>query len=89
MSTITETAALDRVLEPVTEILTPEVAKGIADMRADPQLQARLDELATKANQGRLSEAERQEYRDYVDAIDFIGIFQAKARAFLARTTSV
>ena len=88
MSTFTETAALDRALEPVTDILTPEVAKGIADMRADPQLQARLDELGLKANQGQLTEAERQEYQDYVDAIDFIGIFQAKARAVLARTTS-
>jgi hypothetical protein len=87
MSTFTETAALDRVLEPVTDILTPDVAQGIADMRADPQLQARLDELASKANQGQLTDAERQEYADYVDAIDFIGIFQAKARAVLARTT--
>jgi len=88
MSTFTESAAFDRVLEPVAEILTPEVARGIVNMRADPQLQARLNELASKANQGDLSESERQEYRDYVDAIDFIGIFQAKARAVLARTTS-
>ena len=88
MSTLTETAALDRVLEPVTDILTPEVAQGIADMHADPQLQARLDELATKSIEGQLTEAERQEYQDYVDAIDFIGIFQAKARAVLSRPAS-
>ena len=88
MSTLTETAALDRLLEPVTDILTPEVAKGIADMHADPQLQARLDELATKSIEGQLTEAERQEYQDYVDAIDFIGIFQAKARAVLTRPAS-
>jgi hypothetical protein len=87
MSTTTENAALDRVLEPVIAILTPEVAQGIADMRADPQLQVRLDELASKANNGQLTDAERQEYEDYVDAIDFIGIFQAKARAVLGRTT--
>jgi uncharacterized protein YnzC (UPF0291/DUF896 family) len=89
MSTFTESTALDRMLEPVADLLTPEVARGIVDMRADPQLQARLDELATKANNGQLTEEERQEYGDYVDAIDFIGIFQAKARAVLARTTSV
>jgi len=88
MSTLTESAASDRMLEPVADILTPEVARGIVDMRADPQLQARLDELASKANDGQLTEAERREYEDYVDAIDFIGIFQAKARAVLARTTS-
>ena len=89
MSSSTESAALNRMLEPVADILTPEVARGIVDMRADPQLQARLDELASKANDGQLTEAEREEYEDYIDAIDFIGIFQAKARAVLARTTSV
>ena len=84
-----ETAALDRMLEPVKDILTHDVARGLAEMRADPQLQARIDELASKANAGRLTEAEQREYRDYVEAIDFIGILQAKARAVLARTTSV
>ncbi len=65
------------------------MARGIVDKRADQQLQARLDELASKANDGQLTDAERQEYENYVDAIVFIGIFQAKARAVLARTTSV
>jgi len=85
----TDTTALDRMLEPVADILTPAVAQGIADMRADPQLQARIDELAAKANEGELTEAEQREYHDYVEAIDFIGVLQAKARAVLARTTSV
>ncbi len=77
------------MLEPVAEILTPEVARGIVEMRADPQLQSRLDELASKATEGQLTEAEREEYEDYIDVIDFIGIFQAKARAMLARTNSI
>jgi hypothetical protein len=83
-----DTAVLDRMLEPVTAILTPAVALGLAEMRAEPQLQARLDELAMKATQGLLTDAEAREYRDYVEAIDFIGILQMKARAVLARTTS-
>ena len=89
MITSTDTTALDRMLEPVADILTPAVAQGIAEMRADPQLQARIDELASKANEGELTEAEQQEYHDYVEAIDFIGVLQAKARVVLARTTSV
>ena len=88
MVTLAETTALDRVLEPVTGILTPGVAQAIADMRAEPELQQRLDELASKANQGRLTEAEREEYAAYVDAIDFVGVLQAKARAVVARTIS-
>lgn len=87
MMILTETAALDRMLEPITEIFTPDVARGIAEMRADPELQTRLDELAAKSNQGQLTEAERQEYAAYIDAIDFVGILQAKARTVLARTT--
>lgn len=86
MSTLTSSSALDRMLDPIAEILTPAVARGIIEMRADPQMQARLDELATKANQGQLTENERQEYEDYVNAIDFIGIIQAKAQAVIART---
>jgi len=86
MDTSQETAVLDRVLDPMKEFLTPAVAAGIANMQADPQLQARLDELALKANSGRLTEDEQREYRDYVDAIDFIGVLQSKARQVLART---
>jgi hypothetical protein len=88
MVTLTETTALDRMLDPVAEILTPDVARRIAELRADPELQTRLDELATMANQGRLTEADRREYAAIVDAIDFVGILQAKARAVLDRTTS-
>lgn len=61
---------------------------AIANLRADPATQARLDELASKSNEGQLSEEERQEYKELIDAIDLITIFQAKARAVLARTTS-
>lgn len=71
---------LDRLLEPLTECFTPEVASRIADLRADPDTQLRLDELAAKASEGALTEDESEEYRAYVDAIDVIGILQAKAR---------
>jgi hypothetical protein len=37
---------LDRVLDPFTECLTPDVAERIVKLRADSQTQARLDELA-------------------------------------------
>ena len=47
----------------------------------DPRLQARFDQLAEKANFGRLSEVERDEYRDIVEAIDVVAIIKAKARA--------
>ena len=76
---------LDRLLNPLTECFTPEVAHRIANLRADPETQQRLDELATKANEGDLTHEENDEYRAYVDAIDMIGILQAKARATVGK----
>ena len=88
MSETAETNVLDRVLEPFSRCFTPEVAQKIVDFRADAVMQARLDELAEKANEGALSEAERAEYDSYIEAIDFIAILQAKARSLLSQADS-
>jgi len=74
---------LDRLLEPFSDCLSPEVAARIAEMRADEEIQERIDYLADRCNEGLLTEAEREEYTGYVHAIDVIAILQAKARAFL------
>lgn len=79
-----ENTVLDEVLDPVARCFTPDVAREIADLRAGSTLQARLDELAEKANQGELNEEERAQYEAYVEAIDVIAILQAKARKILA-----
>ncbi len=79
------TDVLDRILEPFTQCLTPEVAQRIVDLRADARDQARLDELADKANEGQHSPPEKSEYDRYRDAFHFVTIFQAKARRLLER----
>ena len=84
MSSSFENTVLDEVLEPVARCFTPDVARQIVALRAAPTLQARLDELARKANEGELSEEEREQYEAYVEAIDLISILQAKARKMLA-----
>ena len=76
-----EGAAVARVLEPVMRGLPPEIARQFADLRATPELQARIDELAGLCNEGLLTEAERAEYAGYVEAIDLVAILQAEARA--------
>ena len=76
-------AVIDQVFEPVTQCLTPEVAQRIAALRASPEVQARLDELADKCGEGSLSETERDEYEWLVRAVNFVGVLQAKARSFL------
>ncbi|HVA51166.1 MAG TPA: hypothetical protein VNH11_32795 [Pirellulales bacterium] len=44
----------------------------IIELRIDPELQTRLDELAEKANQGSLSPDERKEYEGYIEELDII-----------------
>jgi len=75
---------LDRFLEPISDALTPAVARKIADLRAESDLQARMDELAAKANEGKLTPDEDTEYKSYIEAADIVGVIRAKARRFLA-----
>ena len=76
---------LDRLLDPLTEALTPESASAIVSLRADPEVEARIEELRSKATEGTLTPAEDAEYKDFVEALDFVSIMQAKARPFLSR----
>ena len=82
------TSYLDRLLEPLTDVLTPEVASALLALRADAELQAHIDELRRKANEGTLTRAEDAEYKDFVEAVDVISIIQAKARRFLAKQSA-
>jgi hypothetical protein len=86
MATI-ETSYFDRLLAPVAECFTTEVAERLLALSVDPSIQARISELADKANEGQLSEEERAEYEDFVDAVDMIGVLQAQARKALKSRT--
>jgi len=77
---------LAQLLEPVGACFTPEVAERVANLRASPQVQARIDELAEKNTEGEITEEELAEYDSYIHAIDFIAVLQAQARLVLART---
>ena len=72
------------MFEPIGRCLTPGVARRIVALRADPVLDARIQELADKANDGQLSPKERVEYESYIRGIDLISILQSKAHRFLA-----
>jgi len=76
---------LARLLAPIGECMTREVAEKVADLRADPDVQVRVDELADKCTEGELTAEERAEYESYVHAIRVIGVLQAQARGILHR----
>ena len=74
---------LDRILDPVANAFSPEVARRIVALKASEDVQSRVDDLAAKANDGDLTEDQRAEYEAYVDAIDLVSILQAKSRRML------
>jgi hypothetical protein len=74
---------LDRLVEPLVRTFTPEVARALLQLRADPELQARMDELAEKCNEGRLTAEERDEYQTSIRFANYLAILQAKARRLL------
>ncbi len=83
--TTVATEAMERLLSPVGDCLTPEVAERIVALRAEPDVQARIDDLAARANEGRLTDGEQAEYDAYVRTITFLSILQSKARRVLNR----
>jgi uncharacterized protein YnzC (UPF0291/DUF896 family) len=77
------TTVLDRLVDPVVRTFTPEVARALVQLRADPELQAKMDELADKCNEGKLTSEEREEYETSIRFANYLAIIQAKARKIL------
>ena len=86
MKTANNAAALDRLAAPLGECLTPESARRLLALKADRQLQARVDSLAERCNQGLLTPEERAEYGNYVSFSTFVAILKSKARQLLANS---
>ena len=60
------TAGLAKILDPVAQCFTPEVAKRVAELGADPAVQARIEKLAEKCNKGTITPEEMVEYDAYI-----------------------
>jgi len=80
MATNSETLAFDRGLRPVMEIFLPEKAEALIHFRPDPQLEARIEELARKSTEGELTDDERSEYAGYIRANKFVAILKRQAQ---------
>ena len=90
MQTATEptTSALNQLLDPLSRSLGDEAAQQILALHIDPEVQARIDFLADRCNEGLLTDAERAQYKGYVDGISLINILKAKARWVLSVRSS-
>ena len=80
MATTSESLAFDRGIRPMLEIVLPGKADEVIGFQADPDLQARIEELARKSTEGELTEDERAEYAGYVRANKFVAILKRQAK---------
>ena len=84
MDISTDTLVLGKILDPLADALTPDLAQRLVSLRADDETQALIDKLGEKANEGTLTELERRQYETYVRATTLVSILQAKARKFIS-----
>jgi hypothetical protein len=80
MATTSESLAFDRGVRPMLEIVLPGKTDAVIGFQADPDLQARIEELARKSTEGEFTEDERAEYAGYVRANKFVAILKRQAQ---------
>ncbi len=80
MGNVSVPTTLDGLLESLSRCLDAESAQRVAEFRIDPVVQARVDVLAEKANDGLLTDDERAEYESFINAADILSILKVKAR---------
>ena len=78
---------LDRLMDPLSQCLTPESAARVLKLRADAKLQALVDSLGEKCNEGTLTAKEQAEYANYVSFGTFIALLKSKARKMRANSS--
>lgn len=77
-------AALDGLLDPLASALDPAALRQIVGFRISAEVQARVDYLATRANEGELTPDEDAEYEALIDGADLIAVLKLKAQRLLA-----
>jgi hypothetical protein len=88
MDASTSSPVIDQLVAPLGDCLTPESARRVLALKADPDLQARVDDLAGRNSRGALTPEEQAEYGRYVSYSTFVAILKSKARQILAHSPS-
>ena len=78
-------ASLDKLLDPARPCFTAETAANILQIEPDSERLPRMEALAAKANEGRLTREEETEYRSFISAGKMMSILKLQARLFLQR----
>jgi len=80
---------VERLLAPLGDCLTEESARRVLALKPDPELQARVDEMAARHTEGQLTAVEQAEYGRYVSYATFVAILKSRARQLLNAPTGV
>ena len=84
MKTNGDIAGLERLLRPLSQGLTTELARALVDLTADEETQARYDALAEKKNQGEITPREEEELESLVRGNTFLGLLKVEAQLVLS-----
>ena len=80
-----EEIAFDKGVRPVLELVLPGRTDAVLRFQGNPELQARIEELAEKSSEGHLTDQERAEYEGYVRANKFVAVLQRQAKRLAER----
>ena len=80
-----EAAIWSRALHPDQGDLSPEAARSILHIQLSATDHSRINELATKAAEGSLTEADERELESYRNVGRLLELLKSKARRSLAR----
>ncbi len=83
MPTAPEIAAFNQGIHAVIKIVLAENAQAVIGYHVDQKLQARIEELACKSTDNRLTTKEKAEYSGYVRANKFVAVLRRQARQFV------
>jgi hypothetical protein len=76
---------LERLLRPLSQEMSLELAHRLVNVQADMETQARYEDLADGRTAGRLSPAEEAELEAIVRANTLLGVLKAEAQLLLSR----
>ena len=76
--------AIDHFLGIETGSLTPPMAEAVLAFSATEEVKQRVIELGDKANEGTISDDERNEYERYIELDELVTVLKSRARQFLA-----
>lgn len=77
-------SALDGLLDPLSRCLDAESARRLVQLRTAEPVRLRIEVLAERANEGRITADEQAEYEALINAADFISILKRKAQQLLS-----